>query len=130
MEQTAQLKCKDCGKEIAYYQTRKYCNHCSTKRLKKQISESSIKRMIRNREFIKNYKKNKQCEICGYNKYPGILIFHHKNKEEKNKNVNILMKSLKNIDTIKKEIEKCRLLCANCHREIHLCEGRSKKNEK
>ena len=87
---------------------------------------SSTKRMIRNREFIKNYKRDKKCEICGYCKCPVILEFHHVDKEEKNKTVNILTKTLKNLDTIKKEINKCRLLCPNCHKELHLGEKNAK----
>ena len=88
----------------------------------KDKSNSTRERMIRNREFIRNYKRDKKCEICGYNKYPEILDFHHKNKETKNQGVNSLMKSLKNLDIIKQEIDKCILLCPNCHREIHLNE--------
>lgn len=92
-------------------------------------SRSSRLRMLRNREFIGNYKKDKQCEICGYNKYPEILMFHHKDKERKSEGVNILMKTLKNIEIIKKEIEKCRLLCPNCHSEVHLKEKKDRENE-
>ncbi len=78
------------------------------------------RRMIRNREFIKDYKKDKKCEICGYNKYTKISIFHHKEGEEKNNTVSNLMKSLKNLDTIKKEIDECIILCPDCHRELYL----------
>ena len=75
--------------------------------------------MIKNRDFIKKYKEGKSCELCGYNKYPKILEFHHKENDSKDRGVNILMKSLKNLDVIKKEIDKCILICPNCHRELH-----------
>lgn len=78
--------------------------------------------MIRNREFIKDYKKDECCQVCGYNKFPEILEFHHRNKEEKSKTVNMLMKTLKNLETIETEIKKCVLLCPNCHGELHLKE--------
>jgi len=78
--------------------------------------------MIRNREFIKSYKKDKRCELCGYNKYPEILQFHHKDRNLKNEGVNVLMKTLKNLDLIKSEIKKCIILCPNCHNELHLKE--------
>jgi len=81
--------------------------------------------MIRNREFVRGYKKDKGCEICGYKKYTEILEFHHRGKENKNKTVNTLMKTLKNLNTIKKEMDKCRLLCPNCHRELHLLERKT-----
>lgn len=88
----------------------------------KRKLNSSTTRMIRNREFIKNYKKDKKCEFCNYNKFTEILEFHHRNKKEKNKTINTLMKSLKNLRTIETEIEKCFLLCPNCHRELHFKE--------
>ena len=83
--------------------------------------------MIRNRNFIKDYKKIHKCRKCGYNKHPELLVFHHKNKEEKNKGINILMKTLQNLDIIKKEIRKCILVCPNCHAEIHLKERKNGK---
>ena len=108
-------KCKDCGKEINLFKNQRYCKNCSS------VSSTS-KRMIRNREFIKDYKKDKQCETCGYRRYPKILEFHHKDKETKNQTINTLMKTLQNLDKIKEEVEKCMLLCPNCHRELHLKE--------
>ena len=58
------------------------------------------------------------CQVCGYNKCITALEFHHLDPEHKefgiaaNGNTNSLEK-------IKKELEKCILLCANCHRELH-----------
>jgi hypothetical protein len=82
------------------------------------VFNSTKQRMIRNREFIFNYKKDKGCLICGYNKIPQILHFHHRNKTEKNNGINVLMKTLKSLEVIKEEIKKCDLLCPNCHAEI------------
>ena len=125
------IKCKNCGLGFRSDGKKRYCNICLAHRRKKRVLESSRKRMIRNREFLKNYKTGKQCEMCGYDKYPEILVFHHKNKSEKSKGINVLMKTLTNTDTIKQEIEKCMLLCANCHSEIHLQEKyRIMENEK
>lgn len=119
--------CEKCGVEFKPEFRTKYCFLCLEQNIKKQKSNSTTRRMIRNREFIKNYKKDKRCEICGYNKYPRILDFHHRKKEEKNQGVCFLAKSLRNIDTIKKEIDKCMILCPNCHRELHLLERRHNK---
>jgi len=121
------LICSICGKEFISNRRKKYCKLCSAEKVRKNGSKSSKKRMIRNRNFIKDYKKDNKCEICGYNKYPELLVFHHKNKKEKNQNINILMKTLKNMEIIKKEIRKCILLCPNCHAEVHLNERRTNK---
>lgn len=62
--------------------------------------------------------KGGKCEICGYNKCIAALDFHHINPEEKDftiSNSNIY----KNIEALKQEVDKCMLVCANCHRELH-----------
>ncbi len=114
--------CKYCGKDFKSLRKKLYCDSCRLKQSSLDKS-STTRRMIRNREFIKNYKKDKKCSGCGYNKYPGILEFHHKDKSTKYKGDNFLSKSLRRIDLIQKEIEKCHILCPNCHRELHLKEG-------
>jgi len=55
---------------------------------------------------------------CGYNKCLEALEFHHRNPSEKEFNVSSKGHS-RSWERVKKEIEKCDLLCANCHREIH-----------
>lgn len=57
------------------------------------------------------------CSKCGYNKSLNALDFHHVNPSQKN----IKWNSFRNRfnDKLKKELDKCILLCANCHREIH-----------
>lgn len=57
-----------------------------------------------------------ECCICGYNKCINALEFHHiEGKEEKPSYV-VMRWSW---ERAKKELEKCILVCANCHREIH-----------
>jgi hypothetical protein len=56
--------------------------------------------------------KQKKCEKCGYDKYPEILVVHHKDRDRKN--------------GAKENLE---LLCPNCHEEEHLLsnDGRFKR---
>ena len=58
------------------------------------------------------------CQICGYNKCESALEFHHINPEIKEFGIgeNGLTRS---ISKNKNEVDKCILVCANCHREIH-----------
>lgn len=51
--------------------------------------------------------KGGKCIFCGYDKYNGALDFHH---------IDGITRSWKRVE---KELEKCVLVCANCHREIH-----------
>jgi len=62
------------------------------------------------------YKGNK-CASCGYNKCPDVLEFHHRNPKEKEFEWEKLRKRA--WESITKELDKCDMLCANCHREKH-----------
>ena len=76
------------------------------------------------RERLKNRKKELvkllggKCSICGYNKCINALDFHHKNKDNKEGNLAHIIKDSSKENSLK-EIKKCILVCANCHREIH-----------
>ena len=57
-----------------------------------------------------------KCEICGYDKNVYVLDFHHKDPSQKDFNIS---ESDSNFEKLKPELDKCMLLCANCHRELH-----------
>lgn len=61
-----------------------------------------------------------KCIKCGYDKCIWALDFHHRDMEEKEFGIS----KYQNLswDKIKKELDKCDLLCANCHREKHYSE--------
>ena len=75
----------------------------------------TVDRDNRYRQIMHNLKIN-GCAICGYNKCMDALDFHHTclNSKKFYINTNSMMRK----DLII-EINKCILLCANCHREIH-----------
>ncbi len=111
-------KCFRCGhvKPATDFYTRRkgtglspYCKPCAL--------EESLSRITRFKQNCVNYKGGK-CEICGYNRYFGALEFHHKNPTEKDFIISHSRAWTFN-DKIKREIDKCRLLCSNCHREEH-----------
>jgi predicted Zn-ribbon and HTH transcriptional regulator len=58
------------------------------------------------------------CSLCGYNVHPSALDFHHRYPEEKTWKVNQFMN--RGFEEAKAETEKCILLCANCHRLMHI----------
>ena len=60
-----------------------------------------------------------KCMQCGYSKYPEVLEFHYKNPDQKDFNISA-KGHCRSWDRVKEEIKKCLLLCANCHREIHV----------
>jgi predicted HNH restriction endonuclease len=62
--------------------------------------------------------KGGKCQICGYSKYVGALDFHH--IDENTKGFDLSTRGLtRSWEKIKNEIQKCLLVCSNCHREIH-----------
>jgi len=61
--------------------------------------------------------KGGKCIHCGYDKYYGALEFHHRNPSEKDVNFKKLRK--RKWDEYKKELDKCDMVCSNCHSEIH-----------
>ena len=54
------------------------------------------------------------CAKCGYNKHPAPLEFHH--LENKVKNISDMVTNFCKWEAIEAEIQKCIVLCANCHR--------------
>lgn len=62
--------------------------------------------------------KGGKCQCCGYNKYVGALEFHHINSEEKDFGISAKGYT-RSWERVKEELDKCILVCANCHREIH-----------
>jgi len=84
-----------------------------------QLKKNKVKQVISWRKKVKiklvEYKGG-CCEICKYDKCVDALEFHHKNPAEKDFSVGGQSKSF---EKLKNEVDKCVLVCANCHREIH-----------
>lgn len=70
----------------------------------------------RNYKFIGNIKDKSECLIC-FDKQK--LTFHHRDPKKKKNNVQRLASMGLSLSAIKAEIEKCDLLCEECHRLVH-----------
>lgn len=69
-------------------------------------------------EELKSQLKCAKCgEMRGY-----VLDLHHLNPEEKDRTVSRMISNNASDETIQKEINKCIVLCSNCHREFHYLE--------
>ena len=60
--------------------------------------------------------KGGSCNLCGYSKCLNALDFHHLNPKEKDFSISNTNRSF---EKMKSEIDKCIMVCSNCHREIH-----------
>lgn len=58
-----------------------------------------------------------ECEKCGYSKYYGAMHFHHVDPTTKRWSWDKLR--LRKWSDVIDELNKCILLCANCHAETH-----------
>ncbi|MEX2340945.1 MAG: hypothetical protein WD605_01350 [Candidatus Paceibacterota bacterium] len=59
-----------------------------------------------------------KCTLCGYNKCKRALSFHHKDPAQKD--FGLSYRGLtRSWEKTKLEIDKCVLVCANCHMELH-----------
>ena len=106
-------QCKDCQKsqEHKHYEESKERQYLVKERAKNQKDN--------NLSFIENLKQQ-GCSKCGDKRFY-VLDFHHINPNEKENTLAHMIKS-NSLENLKKEVDKCILLCANCHREFHFLE--------
>ena len=106
----------------------------SWSKIKKEIDNCDILCQNCHRELHYNLKKDEErrknkfvyleysgssCIKCGYNKCQAALTFHHRDPNEKEFNIGGLNERIKTLselnEVIKEELDKCDLLCSNCH---------------
>lgn len=85
-----------------------------------RVRENARNRYNRARQFIVAYKLAHPCSRCGESD-PRCLDFHHINPDEKVKPVSKLAANSP-LSVVKEEMEKCEVICANCHRKETLPE--------
>lgn len=61
--------------------------------------------------------KGGKCSKCGYDKCAAALDFHHLDPTQKD--FDISHSNKRSLESLKPELDKCILICANCHRELH-----------
>lgn len=88
-------------------------------RLKDQRREYARQRRQSNKDYLDTYKLERGCSVCGYNRCPQALEFHHPDPTVKEGSLANMSREGRSVDRINTEIEKCIVICANCHREHH-----------
>jgi hypothetical protein len=113
---TDRSNCIICSRPLSGRQS-KYCSRsCKNKDL--QSYEAQKRRGLeRKRRLIEE--AGGRCSICGYQKNIAALVFHHTDSSQKDFKLDMRSLSNRRFKAVKAEIEKCVLLCANCHAEIH-----------
>ena len=88
------------------------------------VSKNTAEQKRRIYEWVDNYKSSKGCENCG-TKDKRCLQLHHRDSSTKKRSVATLIGKGYIFKTVKAEVEKCEVMCANCHSIHHYDERRS-----
>lgn len=116
---TLQPYCRECKKEI---DRELYTANNSSRQSK--IRSRQRKAQAELKEYLTEIKKNSKCAICGEDRW-WVLDFHH--IKDKKFEVPSLARRGCDVETLKKEIDKCIIICANCHRDLHFRESEEYK---
>lgn len=110
-------KCDTFKSANEFYQARRNKLEASGSWCKLCMRQQVVNRQRKYKQQALDYKGGK-CELCGYNRYQGALEFHHKDPSQKDFGMSKFSRNTLS-DEAKAELDKCSLLCANCHREEH-----------
>jgi hypothetical protein len=104
--------CRGCQQPLDGSGNKYFCKKCN------------LRTQLRRNKHIQNTKRRcieflgGKCSVCGLKtEFISVYDFHHKNPDEKEKGVRNLLGCV--WEKIEKELIKCILVCANCHRIIH-----------
>lgn len=74
-------------------------------------------------QWFNALKSTLACEVCNEN-HPATLDFHHREPAEKDCEISVAVRKGWSIKRLEGEIQKCSILCSNCHRKLHVTLGR------
>ena len=114
-------KAKKCG-----YNS--YCKECNKDYQKKHYEDNKLNYIDKKnnrknvlKEHINSIKLKNKCSRCSEDDI-ACLDFHHIDDKDKDFNIGEAVKRGISIDKINNEIDKCLVLCSNCHRKLHYYE--------
>ena len=70
------------------------------------------------RIWVEGIKSEKGCQRCGIS-HPAILDFHHPEPSKKDHMISLMVRKGRGRKAILEEIDKCEVLCKNCHAIEH-----------
>lgn len=105
-----------------------YCYECqravsrqhyadNTAHHKSKVIKNNKRNYAKNIEIYKEYKQTLKCNRCPED-HIAVLDFHHTDPKDKDYQVSAMLGTWKWASVLK-EIEKCEVLCSNCHRKLH-----------
>jgi hypothetical protein len=82
---------------------------------RENLYKAQKKHRLKVRSLLFEYLSTKKCFDCGEND-PIVLDFDHKDPRNKFKPISLMLSGHYSWDSVLKEIKKCEIRCANCHR--------------
>lgn len=89
-----------------------YIKHTEFFKANRQKSRKLLK------DYVIEYRKNHPCLLCGES-HQACLQFHHRDPSKKILEIYRIVNRMWSLKRLKQEIEKCDILCANCHFKFH-----------
>jgi hypothetical protein len=127
--------CRVCGEKGEFYKGKGECKSCTQKRNRKWVAKNrgkflayqktyreegvGLEKRLAKQEQLRKIvieEKSKPCMDCGRTFHPACMEFDHREPHLKDKDVSYLACSGHSVERLRKEIEKCDLVCAICHR--------------
>jgi hypothetical protein len=119
--------------------TPRYCAPCLAEMAAGQETPAQVDAKIRRREkrrlraveikaWLRRYKAHLGCWYCPEND-PACLDLHHVDPGLKKFNISLACRTANTLDALKQEIDKCRVVCSNCHRKLHYRERNKELEE-
>lgn len=105
-------KCKTVKPLSDFYKRKEGGPSSQCKTCVNNVSTEAITRMRQERKLILVTEFGNKCQDCGFTGPPFMFDFDHRNPEEKER----LVGHFRSLEKMRKEAEKCDLVCANCHR--------------
>lgn len=125
--------CESCGRNLKGNQTKFCSKQCGVESwyknngIRNTYHYQKLKGIKRKKMIVEM--KGGCCEVCGYNKSLRALTFHHRDPSLKLFHLNLRDISIRSMDSIIEELNKCDLLCFNCHMELHENEEKSPQQD-
>src|SRR6185312_2212456 len=114
------LRCVICDKKLAGRQTKycsRRCKNADTNHHHQSYVAQQRRALLRKIELMKVF--GGRCAQCGYGRNYAALAWHHVDPTLKSFELDARSLSNRSREVVMAEAMKCRLLCANCHAEVH-----------
>jgi hypothetical protein len=108
--------CIICGTALEGKQTM-FCSITCKNKHHQSYAAQKGRGLARKLELVKS--AGGHCSICGYDRNLAALAFHHIDSEEKDFKLDMRSLSNRTLNSVLTELDKCILVCHNCHAELH-----------